>query len=94
MNSNFSDIAVFFQEIRTNFAKGGHPLVTSFVLARSRWAMAFANNNGLVFHSLRRKSHLEIVYKEIYYSTITPFYHIWSREGAKYETVIHCSVPF
>ena len=82
MNSNFSDIAVFFQEIRTNLAKVGHPLVTSFVLARSRWAMAFANNNGLVFHSLRRKSHLEIVYKES-----------WSREGAKYETVIHCRVP-
>ena len=28
-----------------------------------------------------------------YYSTIAPFYHIWSRERAKYETVIHCSVP-
>ena len=29
---------------------------------------------------------------QIYYSTITSFYHIWSRERAKYETVIHCSV--
>ena len=29
----------------------------------------------------------------IYYSTIASFYHIWSRERAKYETVIHCSVP-
>ena len=29
---------------------------------------------------------------QIYYSTITPFYHIWSSERAKYETVIHCSV--
>ena len=28
-----------------------------------------------------------------YYSTIASFYHIWSRERAKYETVIHCSVP-
>ena len=29
---------------------------------------------------------------QLYYSTITPFYHIWSSERAKYETVIHCSV--
>ena len=29
----------------------------------------------------------------VYYSTIASFYHIWSRERAKYETVIHCSVP-
>ena len=29
----------------------------------------------------------------IHYSTIASFYHIWSRERAKYETVIHCSVP-
>ena len=28
-----------------------------------------------------------------YYSTIAPFYHICSRESAKYETVIHCRVP-
>ena len=28
-----------------------------------------------------------------YYSTVMSFYHIWSRERAKYETVIHCSVP-
>ena len=28
-----------------------------------------------------------------YYSTMMSFYHIWSRERAKYETVIHCSVP-
>ena len=28
-----------------------------------------------------------------YYSTIASFYHIWSRERAQYETVIHCSVP-
>ena len=27
-----------------------------------------------------------------YYSTIASFYLIWSRELAKYETVIHCSV--
>ena len=27
-----------------------------------------------------------------YYSTIMSFYHIRSREGAKYEAVIHCSV--
>ena len=31
--------------------------------------------------------------KSFYYSTIASFYHIWSRERAKYETVIHCSVP-
>jgi len=30
---------------------------------------------------------------QFYYSTIASFYHIWSRERAKYETVIHCSVP-
>ena len=29
----------------------------------------------------------------IYYSTMMSFHHIWSRERAKYETVIHCSVP-
>ena len=29
----------------------------------------------------------------IYYSTMMSFYHIWSRERAKYETIIHCSVP-
>ena len=29
--------------------------------------------------------------KSMYYSTITTFYHIWSRDCAKYETVIHCS---
>ena len=29
----------------------------------------------------------------VYYSTIASFYHIWSRERAKHETVIHCSVP-
>ena len=28
-----------------------------------------------------------------YYSTIASFYHIWSIERAKYETVIHFSVP-
>ena len=34
-----------------------------------------------------------LVYKLTYYSTIASFYHIWSRELAKYETVIHYSVP-
>ena len=29
----------------------------------------------------------------LYYSTITPFYHIWSREHAKYEKVIYCGAP-
>ena len=29
----------------------------------------------------------------IYYSTIMSFHQIRSREHAKYETVIHCSVP-
>ena len=28
----------------------------------------------------------------LYYSTIMSFYHIRSREQAKYEAVIHCSV--
>ena len=28
----------------------------------------------------------------LYYSTIMSFYHTRSREGAKYEAVIHCSV--
>ena len=28
-----------------------------------------------------------------YYFAIAPFYHIWSRERAKYETVIRRSVP-
>ena len=30
---------------------------------------------------------------ELHYSTLAPYYHIWSRKPAKYETVIHCSVP-
>ena len=29
----------------------------------------------------------------IYYSTVAPFHHIWSREHAKYETIMLCSVP-
>ena len=33
------------------------------------------------------------VFITYYYSTIASFYHIWSRERAKYETVIHGSVP-
>ena len=36
----------------------------------------------------------ENVYSKIrpsYYSTITSFYHIRSRERAKYESVLHCS---
>ena len=32
------------------------------------------------------------VYIQFYYSTIMSFYHIRSREQAKYEAVIHCSV--
>ena len=40
-------------------------------------------------------SHYDLLHfnKIIYYSTMMSFYHIWSRERAKYETVIHCSVP-
>ena len=33
------------------------------------------------------------IISKYYYSTMMSFYHIWSRERAKYETVIHCSVP-
>ena len=29
--------------------------------------------------------------KRLYYSTITSFYHIRTRERAKYESVLHCS---
>ena len=29
--------------------------------------------------------------KDYYYSTITSFYHIRTRERAKYESVLHCS---
>ena len=32
-------------------------------------------------------------FRHIYYSTMMSFYHIRSREGAKYQAVIHCSVP-
>ena len=28
-----------------------------------------------------------------YYFTIAPFYHIWLKKRAKYEPVMHCSVP-
>ena len=31
--------------------------------------------------------------KNHYYSTIAPFHHNWSRERAKYEPVLLCSVP-
>ena len=36
---------------------------------------------------------IRYVNNNYYYSTIASFHHIWSRERAKYETVIHCSVP-
>ena len=39
----------------------------------------------------RLKIHKQIVIY-IYYSTIMSFYHIRSRERAKYEVVIYCSV--
>ena len=29
----------------------------------------------------------------IYYSTVAPFHHIWSKERAKYEPVMLCNVP-
>ena len=32
------------------------------------------------------------VFQVYYYSTMMSFYHIRSREGAKYQAVIHCSV--
>jgi len=56
------------------------------------------NENNLVtiscgmFH-YRQKRVTDKVNMGIYYSTIASFYHIWSRERAKYETVIHFSVP-
>ena len=36
--------------------------------------------------------HATRLYTRFYYSTIMSFYHIRSREQAKYEAVIHCSV--
>ena len=33
------------------------------------------------------------LFMALYYSTIMSFHQIRSRERAKYETVIHCSVP-
>ena len=43
-------------------------------------------------HCKSVKSMIITVIKLHYYSTIMSFYHIRSREGAKYEAVIHCSV--
>ena len=34
---------------------------------------------------------LELMHNTIYYSTTMSFYHIWTREHAKYESVLHCS---
>ena len=49
---------------------------------------------ALIYWSLSIKVNLGYSYIiVIYYSTMMSFYHIWSRERAKYETVIHCSVP-
>ena len=52
-------------------------------------------SNGPFSNTTKAKiaSHGKSFIKMIYYSTIASFYHIWSRERAKYETVIHCSVP-
>ena len=36
--------------------------------------------------------HLMLRITGIYYSAMMSFYHIRSREGAKYQAVIHCSV--
>ena len=38
------------------------------------------------------KKVINIAITAIYYSTIVSFYHIRSREQAKYKAVIHCSV--
>ena len=46
-----------------------------------------------VFSEKRKWRHTWKADKYFYYSTMMSFYHIWSRERAKYETVIHCSVP-
>ena len=32
--------------------------------------------------------------KNIHYSTVAPFYPIWSRERAKYDTVLHCIISY
>ena len=45
-----------------------------------------------MFH-YRQKRVPDKVNMAIYYSTIASFYHILSRERAKYETVVHFSVP-
>ena len=47
------------------------------------------------FFSVAANYHVDISHalSPFYYSTMMSFYHIWSREHAKYETVIHCSVP-
>ena len=47
-----------------------------------------ATGARLSFYIIRAISHL------IYHSTIMSFYHIRSRECAKYEAIIHCSVLF
>ena len=56
-------------------------------------------NEGFTFdaHVVEKASNLAIsravpvhFFPHLYYSTITSFYHIWTRERAKYETVLHC----
>ena len=45
----------------------------------------------------KKKNNKALLHKSVsnstYYSTIASFYHIRSRERAKYETIIQCSVP-
>ena len=51
---------------------------TPFILSPNKWL---------------RRGHVMQCNIAIYYSIMMSFYHIWSRERAKYETVIYCSVP-
>ena len=63
-----------------------------------------ANFEYLVSHTYPRISKLAagFIFKatekernnnKLYYSTVASFYHIWSRERAKYEPIMLCSVP-
>ena len=48
---------------------------------------------NMYFNILNDNTGRRLLFNNYYhYSTIMPFYHIRSREGAKYEAIIHCSV--
>ena len=72
-----------------------HERLISTVLPRANAQMVLSSTVTYMtkMNKLLINTVLEKTINNYYYSTMMSFYHIWSRERAKYETVIHSSVP-